>query len=234
MKIGLIQSRGLGDIIIALPIARWYQQHGHEVYWPVDRRFATMLQRVVDYATFIPFDFEHTLDGFLYEPRRLLQERKCDKTVILYSYLSDIPTLNPALFNSLKFDEYKYAVAGVPFTEKWSLMIKRDIGRERELFSRLVKPNTPYVVTHALPGQTVVIPPEYKRHQHIVLTEETDSLFDWMMILESAALVIMVDSSPANLVEQWNIPAKKQLILRSEVRFTPVFARDWTYYGVAT
>ena len=37
MKLGLIQTRGLGDIVIALPAAQALIAEGHEIYWPVDK-----------------------------------------------------------------------------------------------------------------------------------------------------------------------------------------------------
>jgi len=55
--LGLIQSRGIGDIIIALPIAKYYHDRGVEVYWPIDARFLPSFQNAVDYVKFIPFPF---------------------------------------------------------------------------------------------------------------------------------------------------------------------------------
>ena len=34
-KLGIIQTRGLGDIHIALPIAFFYKKKGFEIYWPI-------------------------------------------------------------------------------------------------------------------------------------------------------------------------------------------------------
>ena len=48
---------------------------------------------------------------------------------------------------SLKFDEYKYAMTGVPFQEKWKLRIKRDAEREEALFQSL-EITRPYVLVH--------------------------------------------------------------------------------------
>jgi len=36
MQIGLIQTRGIGDIIIALPIADFFTAKGYKVTWPID------------------------------------------------------------------------------------------------------------------------------------------------------------------------------------------------------
>jgi hypothetical protein len=237
-KLGLIQSRGLGDILIALPIARWYQRLGWDVVWPVDRPFAYMLTPAVDYVTFIPLDFKHDLNGFLYQPRELLQMARCDKVITLYSYLSGLPVAlaDQRLFRSLKFDEYKYAVAGVPFNEKWNLHLKRDHDREQRLFQRLIieagHTHGSYVVTHTLDDSIPELPRRYQRLTTLPLTKATDSLLDWLMILEHARHLVITDSCVANLVDQLRLPVSKTLILRSGCEFTPVFGTGWSYHGI--
>src|SRR5277367_1865517 len=110
-KLGLIQSRGIGDIIIALPIAKWYHDRGFQVYWPIDGRFFSSFRSAADYVQFIPFPFKPSLEGFLTHPQNLLRSVSCERVVVLYSYLSNVPNAHPGLFGSLKFDEYKYAAA---------------------------------------------------------------------------------------------------------------------------
>ena len=56
--LGLEQTRGIGDIIIALPIAKWYHDRGVKVYWPIDERFFGSFNRAVDYVEFLPFSFK--------------------------------------------------------------------------------------------------------------------------------------------------------------------------------
>ena len=53
-KIGLIQTRGLGDIIIALPIAAAFARRGHTVHWPVNAAFVPFLQHAAPAVQFIP------------------------------------------------------------------------------------------------------------------------------------------------------------------------------------
>ena len=48
MKIGFIQTGAIGDIVIALPAAKWYVDRGCQIFWPIDSRF---------------FDFFKTLHG---------------------------------------------------------------------------------------------------------------------------------------------------------------------------
>ena len=55
MKIGILQPGRLGDIIICLPIAKYYADQGFEVVWPMFESAAMMVRDVVDYPlTIIP------------------------------------------------------------------------------------------------------------------------------------------------------------------------------------
>ena len=234
-KLGLIQSRGLGDIIIALPIAHYYSERGWTVYWPIDQRFLPSFQAAVDYVEFIPFDFKPSVDGFLMTPMRLLKAQACDKIIPLYSYLSGTTVPNLAFARSLKFDEYKYAVAGVPFAEKWNIQIERAPSREQALFDRVVKQEH-YVVRQLIGSDCAAmapVPGEFSSHQVIDIAELTDNIFDWLLVLEKASLLILVDSCYANLVEQLGIATRKQFLFRSEVSFTPVLRGAWEFCGAS-
>ncbi|MFA5263750.1 MAG: hypothetical protein WC378_07970 [Opitutaceae bacterium] len=235
-KIGLIQSRGIGDIIIALPIAKYYRDRGCEVFWPIDERFLPSFSQSVDYVNFIPFKFDNTLQTFVHTPMDILKKAGCEKIVTLYSYMSGTTTGNKAFFNSLKFDEYKYAIAGVPFREKWNLSIKRDPEREARLHTELVKQED-FIVVHRRGSNFQVninIPQKFKQCQCIEIGEKTDNIFDWLGILEKARLLIMIDSCFSNLVEQLGFENEKLYVLRSDVRFTPVLRNNWRYYGDAS
>jgi len=230
-RLGLIQSRGLGDIIIALPIAKYWADAGWDVYWPIDARFLPSFRDAVDYVHFIPFAFDNTTNGFLMEPIRILKAQGCEKIITLYSYISNAKVSDPVLFNSLKFDEYKYAIAGVPFSLKWSLSITRNQQREESLYSRLVKQKD-YIVTH-LTGSNCRMAhrpdPKFAGMQVIDIQEQTESIFDWLRIIENAKQLVMVDSCFSNLTEQLNISIPKALYLRSDTRFTPVYKNGWKF-----
>jgi hypothetical protein len=234
-KLGLIQSRGIGDIVIALPIAKYYHDRGYEVYWPIDSRFAPSFGAAAGYVNFIPFEFSANARGFIHAPVELLRKAGCEKLIALYSYISGENISNKALFNSLKFDEYKYAIAGVPFREKWNLDIRRDPVRERQLYQRLVRQEE-FIVVHKQGSNFNVnfnIPEKYRHCQVIEIAEVTDNIFDWLGILEKARLLIMIDSCFSNLVEQLGFENEKLYALRSDVRFTPVLRGNWRYYGQA-
>lgn len=243
MKIGLIQSGGIGDIVIAAPIAQHYIDMGHDVYWPVGDRFFPFLQPAFPAINFIsigpqPWGYD-SLDHAYNRPAAELAKRGCEQIFSLYSNLSGEPGTNfdqvidPRLANSLKFDEYKYAVARVPFAKKWQLRMVRDRGREQALLERL-ELRKDYVLIHDRGSNfSADIEPteEMARDYQIVrISEITDNPFDWLSAIEGASMLFLIDSCFANLAEQLDIGRQRTLFLRSGVRFTPVFKNTWEIF----
>lgn len=232
-KLGLIQSRGLGDIIIALPIAKYFHDRGWHVVWPIDQRFLPSFGPAVDYVEFIPFDFTATLEGFLMTPMRLLKACGCERIIPLYSHLNNTSVANADLARSLKFDEYKYAIAGVPFREKWNLSIRRNPEREQRLFDQVVR--SPRYSVRQLEGSNCRLrfdaPETPDTDQTIDITPLTDNIFDWLLVLERASSLVLIDSCYANLVEQMGWSKEKTFILRSSANFTPVLQGNWKIFS---
>ena len=230
-KLGIVQSRGLGDIVIALPIAKHWHDAGWDVFWPIDANFLSSFQSVAPYVEFIPFNFTKTFEGFVMDPVKLLKAKGCQKILTLYSYLSSGCISDPVLANSLKFDEYKYAVSNVPFREKWELDIRRNSERETQLMEHLVS-QPDYVVTHLTGSdfKCAYVPDAAHAKLPVVNIEaQSESIFDWLKVIENARHLYMVDSCFSNLVEQLNFTTPKTLYLRSEVRFTPVMRNGWNF-----
>lgn len=243
MKIGIIQSRGIGDIVIAAPIAQHYISLGHEVFWPVSDCFFPFVKTAFPTVNFIPLIPDasgyHSLDHAYNRPLAELQALACDEIFCLYSNLVAEHGLtfegivDDRLANSLKFDEYKYAVARVPFAKKWELQIARDRDREKALFDRLGICRD-YILIHSHGSNfSMEIQPteEMERDYQIVrITEITDNPFDWLGVIESAAMLFLLDSCFANLAEQLDIGRQRTLFLRSGVRATPVFKNGWEIF----
>jgi hypothetical protein len=238
MKIGLIQTQKLGDHIIAMPIANWFVNQGHEVYWPVAEVYLEELRSVAPGIHFLAVEIawlEKDPYQYLYGvPLQMLQDIGCDRTIPLYpdagTFSMPIPC-DPTL-TSLKFDEYKYAVAGVPFSEKWNLPLRRDLLREQSLHQKLGITRE-YVLVHEQPSFGNVhfeLPPHWRERYDIVeMRPLTYNAFDWIHTIEHAAKRVMIDSSFANLTEQLNITGDNYLVIRSTVGLTPVYRNGWKF-----
>jgi hypothetical protein len=237
-RIGLIQTRGIGDIIIALPIATALARGGDTVFWPIDAAFVEGFRRAAPWVEFLPVpsgaQAANPRDYFLGIPEGELRARGCERSLLLYSSvrLDGVRVANEKLAAHLKFDEYKYAVSGIPFREKWNLEIRRDAARERRLHESLGI-RRPYICVHRGGPELEVeldIPPDWRREfQFVEVGANTDSPFDWIYTLENAAKLVLVDSCMSNLVEQLGLPNEKYLVLRSPGAYTPVMSNGWKF-----
>ena len=234
MKRGIIQSRGLGDIIIALPIAHYYYtEYGDEIYWPICQEFIAHFERHVPWVTWLPCTDKTGL-FFYEEPMRLLADVGVEDTVYLYQYLSSQPELtDPQLFSILKFDQYKYWTAGVPFLRKWRLKecILRDLEAEDKLLASLDIVGD-YCVLHRS-GSDCTWEGDLHWLENIKVIDidqhPTRSIFDWISVLEGASVFIGIDSVMANLVDSMNLDIEeKYWIRRSGWDLTPVLGGSWT------
>ncbi len=231
-RLGIIQSRGLGDLVIALPIARWYADQGWDIYWPICEEFMPSMSQAAPWVKWIPIPTDR--GSFFYDvPMERLRNFKCDEIIPLYQALTGHKFHEERYFQHTKFDQYKYIRAEVPFSEKWNLApcITRDPGREQALYDRLVT-NPNYVVVH-LEGSDhkatwdpSMVPADW---QTIYITPVTDNIFDWLKILEGAQSLVMVDSVFANLVDQLGIGDDRYFISRSHIGLTPVQGQHWTW-----
>lgn len=236
VKIGIIQTRGIGDIIIAIPIAAYFIRQNCEVFWPVDKEYLKAFSLACPAIHFIPIDSDETgyatLDYFVRKPAEELVTRGCNRIFSLYHYLTGMTDVltNTRYAESLKFDEYKYAVTGVPFGEKWNLHIERNHERERALYDRL-NISRDYIVVHN-EGSNVTIDLPLSQdildnYQIVTIAPITTNPFDWLFTLENAAMLYLIDSCFANLVEQLDIGRNRHFIFRQGMRFTPVLKNRW-------
>jgi len=232
-KLGIIQSRGLGDIILALPIAKHYHDQGCLVHWPIAEEWVKQFQKHAPWVKWIPLVVDQGL--FFYDiPMERLKNFGCEEIICLYQSLSTHPEFSSVpWFQIQKFDEYKYTKAGVPFRKKWTLheCIERDHVTEKALYDRLVKKDL-YYVTH-LEGSSYKTEVDLSslpaNWQRIDITEfASSSIFDWLTIIERAQAVICLDSVIANMVDQLDIPVDKYWVPRSHIHLTPVLGSSWT------
>jgi hypothetical protein len=235
-KLGIIQSRGLGDIVIALPIARYYHNEGYEVLWPIAQEFIPSVEKTVPWIKWIPL----VVDGnnYFYEtPMERLKNFKCDEIICLYQSLSSHPEFaKRPEFQITGFDQIKYHIAQVPFKQKWTLAecITRDPQREQALKDRVgIQGDEPYVVVH-LEGSdySTTIDPSWipEGWKTVEITPITDCIFDWLGVLEGAQSIIAVDSVIANIADQLGIAdsVDSYFLPRSHLHLTPVLGCAWT------
>ena len=233
-KLGICQSRGLGDICMALPIARYYYEQGVQIYWPICQEFLPSFINTASWVNWIPLITDNTGNFFYNTPMEQLNKIGCDEIICLYQSLNVIPELsNVPWFQVQKFDEFKYTKAGVPFKNKWQLAecITRDTVKENALYDRLVK-NTNYYVTH-LEGSSFKTTPDLSSlpadWQRIDIREGmTSSVFDWLTIIENANALVCLDSIIGNMVDQLDIDVDKYWSPRSHIHLTPVLGSNWT------
>jgi len=233
-KVAFIQTGGIGDLIMILPIADFYEEQGWKIVWPIDERFVAMFQRVKPTVEFLPVPggpaYDRTYHFDL--PLSLLAKHGCEKTIIFYVPMHGLNFSDPRLAASLKFDEYKYAIAGVPFSRKWDLKYARDLKREQALYDRL-DIRRPFVCVHD-EGSNFQIPVPIpdgitKEFQIVRVSTLTDSVFDWLLTFERASKLIFLDGCFANLVDQLRLDVEKHLVLRSRAEYTPVFRSGWKF-----
>ncbi len=242
-RIGIIQSRGLGDLIIALPIALHYREQGYdEILWPICEEFIPSMTRAAPWVTWIPL--KTTRDGsfFYFHAYNNLKYRDCEDIICLYQFLSNMPQLSdPDLFPILKFDQYKYAVAGVAFKNKQRLAecIARDPVAEARVYSQVVDPVAgKYIVVHDQGSDFKLkldwTDAEQQGYQVVKITEGiTDNIFDWLAVIEGAEALYLVDSCFANMVDGLDIHRDKWFIRRSKMDLTPVLLSDWNYFPLS-
>lgn len=211
-KLGIIQPGKIGDIIICLPIARYYQRMGYEIIWPIGKDYMEMFQSTVDYVTFIP-----TSNNWLTWVGESMQiTNNCEKVIDLaFGFYGRTDFTEKWKKSGKHFDEYKYVLANVPFEEKWKLEIKRDSVAENKLFENVVS-EKPYIVCQRLSSDIYIqdlkcSEDEYK-YGWIEIRPYTNNVFDWLKILEEAEKLVLVDSCYVNLVDQLGIKTKKRRI----------------------
>jgi hypothetical protein len=233
-RLGIIQSRGLGDLVIALPIAHWYRDQGWDIYWPIDEQFLDTMQEGAPWVHWIPVPYDAPGRYFYDVPMERLRDLKVDEIIPLYQHLTGHAFSEERYFQYTSFDQYKYIRAGVPFLEKWNLArcLTRNPLREQRLVAELVT-NPNYVAVH-LEGSTVratydpsIIPPEWQTIEIRALPGYT--LWDWLGLIEGAQSIVCVDSVYANLIDQLAIGTDRYFIQRSHIGLTPVQGQDWTW-----
>lgn len=233
-RLGIIQTRGLGDIFIALPIAHYYyrEEHYEEILWPIQQEWCEQMQAAAPWVKWIPIERDH--GAFFYDiPMERLKNFGCTDILPLYNALTGHPEFGEEThFQHTSFDRYKYIKAGVPFLDKWKLnqCITRDLEREHLLYNTLVT-NPHYTVLHLKASEQTadfdrsILPEDW---QIIEITDQ-GRILDWLTIIDKAECIIMTDSCFANITDQLGLGTDRYFIPMHHIQLTPIQGQHWTW-----
>ncbi len=234
-RIGIIQPARLGDVLICLPIARWYAREGNEVYWPLDTGLLPHFEASAPAENIHYLPVKGPPDRWQVNATEALEEYNCDRVIDLSFGLDgnlDSHAYRKFLAAGLHFDAYKYQLAGVPLEEKWNFPLRRNPEAEARVLTKL-NPARPYIVQH-LQGSsfhvTADLPSSWRRSYDIIEIKPglCENPFHLLSFLEQADRLIMVDSVFANLVDQAGFPQPKTFIERvHSSALSPTLRGDW-------
>lgn len=221
-RLGIIQPGRLGDIIICLPIAKWYANNGYEVFWPIENTYIRNFTGYVDYVNFVGID---SLDC---NAARKECVPNCNTIIDLSISFPNSHPYNDAAFyqnrQSITFDRMKYDFANVPFEEKWNIFFDRNLENEKKLESQLNLPET-FTLVHTSGSSESFVYHAEEGEEVVYVTDTGSSIFDWCGAIKKANKIVAIDSSFANLVEQFGFTGPKFLVRRAaDVR--PTY-KDW-------
>lgn len=189
----LVQPGKVGDILICLPIAKWYADKGYAVEWECPVQYHSLFN-YVDYCTPVikrsgVYDYECDLSFGI---------NTNSKTHA--NWIKRRSTLN-------SFVTLKYELAGVPIDKLRELKYTRNEAREKELYDLVVKTNDNYALVHRSSdyGNGIDV-----HHNNVVLFQSYGdySIFDWRLLIERASEIHCIDSSLANFVDAVQTEAK--------------------------
>lgn len=201
-KIGIVQPGKIGDILIVLPIAKWYADRGYEILWPVYAEYLPLFE-YVDYVT--TFEIPSGV-GQGYQKALAILKNRVGKSIDLGVGLGRDET--DWLASGLSFDRWKYKEAKVPFSEKRNLQIIRNKTKEDALKAEL-NLSEDYTVTHSHGCDAGNF--DFKKNGAVEVRKvDGYCLFDWIGILEQAKDVYCIDSCIMNLLENLNLCKEKR------------------------
>ena len=219
--IAIIQPARIGDIIICLPIAKYFADKGHKVLWPISSAFYKMFVSVVEYAEFwaVSDDINFCVRDALQVARRF----NVDQIINLSFGFYTMEKLGEQWGASgLTFDAFKYQLAGVPFEEKWNLKINRNLQDEQNVFNNVVK-SSKYMVCHIQTSrgcglERLKLQEPMSNYQIIHVDKDQDGItgvFSWLTVLEKASKVVLSNSSFLNLTNQLNVGESNRIFMKN-------------------
>lgn len=196
--LGIIQPGRIGDIIIVLPIAKWYYDRGYKVLWPVCSEYFPLFD-YINYAE--PEDIGGNISESYNKSKEFLVGKRVDK--ILDLGIGFGREEKDWIESGLHFNEWKYKEAGVPLKERFNLQICRDFVKENQLWEYVEDlynlDGRGYSVIH---DSGTKGPFKFSKKGVKVENFSGYTVFDWIGIIEKANHLYCVDSCVANLADQ--------------------------------
>lgn len=226
--LGIIQPGRIGDIILLLPAAKFLHDRGYKVFWPIFSEYVSMFSDVVDYVTFIPVS--NNIYTCIKESYNSLKKINIDKIIDIAATFPDSICTEEYQkkgdgLGNIKFDEFKYNLLNVPINEKWNFKINRNTEKEEELYNQYIVSKEYAVVSLNYSGGRINVKFDSDSKQ-VVEINSKHNFFHWIKILENAQVIALVESSMSNLVEQLNLPNKKILFTKPDMRL-PTLKGNW-------
>lgn len=193
-KLLLIQPGAFGDIILCVPIAKYYFDKGYEIYWPVRKKFLPLLSQI-DYVKPIILD-EETLDPdwLRSDVMKILPMRQLYDRVINLADRGPHPTAERMGIEN--FEQCKYRLSEVPIENKHNLEWSRNEEREDSLFSMVTEDKKDYAFCHleSSRGDRAELP---SLDRDVVEASVIDGygIYDWYKVIKNASVVFCVESS---------------------------------------
>jgi hypothetical protein len=175
-----------GDIIICLPIAKWYSKE-YDVDWFCPEEYHLNF-RQIDYC----------------KPVTRI-EKQYDKIVDMSFGITQGTDLHRWWENTWhtwqSFIIPKYVIAGVPLLERWNLVWNRDTFREKCLYNIITgKYGTDYVVVNDSASDIKIDIPVSKNAVTFEKIEDYN-VFEWYEVLKNAKEIHCLDSLLCNFVD---------------------------------
>ena len=181
----IIQPGRSGDIIICLPIAKWYSKD-YEVEWLCPKEYHSIF-RNINYCSPVEFSsggYDKVIDlSFGITPGTELHAWWVNTRPLWQSFI--IP---------------KYIIAEVPLRERWNLIWERDPEREDDLFSKLIADER--FSYNLVQDQTHDLQVDLDVPNKIVFHPIDDfNIFDWYKMIQNANSIHCIDSLLCNFIE---------------------------------
>jgi len=234
MKVFIGQPGAFGDILVCAPIAKYYADQGHDVYWPVGTEHLSLVEQF-PYVTPIPLPKVALVAHadpreVLFISRIMMGQSLADEMGAKYLNLGDRPS-TPRL-DGETIEEKKYRVAEAPFEEKFSLCWDRNVEKEESLFE-LVVPSSPYVFAHLdqSDGSTAALP---DKELNAVKCEPIEgyNILDWYKVIVNSEKIYCIESSLQCFVDGLgsSVPSDKKFLLTTKGDFpdSTTVSKTWT------